>query len=547
MKFRTIIQSAVLALFIGLLAAAAIRSEAAASADIFLLLDPSPAIITMIGARTVAPWMLAALCVILATLIAGRIFCGFICPLGIFIDTGSRSFCKSGLRFEDEKKPRRIKFYFLAFLVGASLSGVSFVFWGSPLSLATRFFGLIVYPVCAFLFGNLVSAVRPLSESLDIREIIFLQTPTPRFATQWAVLFLVIALLALSNRASRFWCRYLCPSGAVLAMASKRPFVRRVTNENCTTCGKCVKACPMGAIPDEDPAKTVHSECIVCGTCESVCPVNAVSFRFGSETSDGAPSSVSRRRFIGYGVAGAGTAIVGMTGLYAPYPKSAEGRVAADIVRPPGAMPESEFLQRCIRCGECMAACPTNSIQPVWFESGALGLFSPALVMNRGYCDPECFKCGRVCPTGALRSLTSAERIWAKTGTAVIFRQKCLAWEQQKPCMVCDEVCPYNAIQFKKENGNPVATPRVVADKCGGCGFCEHFCPVANQSAVRVAPMGEIRLNKGSYQEEGIRNGLSLRLKPKSAHGSNGAALQFDPAQDFDGSGTAPGFDDLDN
>lgn len=544
MKFRRIVKAAVLTLFVVLLGTAALRSPAVESADLFLLLDPSLAILTMIASGTLAAWGAAAVCVVAVTVLTGRIFCGYICPMGILIDTGTRSFAEPGVRFEDEKTPRRIKFYFLAFLAGAAVFGTGFVFWGSPLSLVTRFFGLVVYPVCAFGFDHLMTAVRPVAESLDIREIMFLQPPSPRFTTQLAVLCMFIIIFGLSKRAARFWCRYLCPSGAILAMASKRPVVRRMTNEECTSCGKCVKSCPMGAIPAEDPSRTAHSECIVCRTCEFICPFNAVKFGSGAGEPDGSRVSLSRRRFIGYGMAGAGTAFVSMTGLYAPYPKAGEGRVAADLIRPPGAVPESGLLQRCVRCGECMAACPTNAIQPVWFESGFLGLFSPSLTPGRGYCDPECAKCGHVCPTGAIRPLTYSERIWAKTGSAVIDRGKCLAWEQQKPCMVCDEVCPYDAVVFRKEAGNPVAAPHVNADKCGGCGFCEHFCPVENQAAIRVTPMGEIRLNEGSYREEGIKKGLSLRLKPKTAYGAPEAAGQYESAPGFDGAGTAPGFDD---
>jgi ferredoxin len=182
-----------------------------------------------------------------------------------------------------------------------------------------------------------------------------------------------------------------------------------------------------------------------------------------------------------------------------------------------------------------MTACPTNTLQPIWFQAGLTGLFSPAITPRRGFCNPECNNCGTVCPTGAISKLTKKERIWAKTGTAVIFRQKCLAWEHRKSCMVCDEVCPFKAVEFIKEQGNPVPVPQVVEEKCAGCGSCEHYCPVQNEAAIVVTPMGALRLAKGSYAEQGRRQGLRLSLKPAADQGP--ALKEAAPP-----SGPAPGF-----
>ena len=145
--------------------------------------------------------------------------------------------------------------------------------------------------------------------------------------------------------------------------------------------------------------------------------------------------------------------------------------------------------------------------------------------------------CGEVCPTDAIRSLSKDERIWAKTGTAVIIRRKCLAGEQQKSCMVCDEVCPYKAVEFRKEPGNPVPVPQVHEEKCSGCGYCEHFCPVQNQSAIVVTPMGALRMSEGSYIAQGKSQGLNLSISPKPGYGSQPEGKDW-------GKGFAPGFED---
>ena len=239
------------------------------------------------------------------------------------------------------------------------------------------------------------------------------------------------------------------------------------------------------------------------------------------------------------GLSSAGMAMVSVTGLHSPYDRASKGRVASPkLIRPPAALPETDFLARCVRCGWCMVACPTNTLQPLWFESGLIGAFSPVAVLRRGNCNPECHYCSEVCPTGAIRKISRDDRIWAKIGTAVIHRQECLAWEHQKKCMVCDEVCPFNAVEFTKEPGNPVTVPRVNENKCTGCGYCEHHCPVQNRSAIVISPMGELRLAEGSYKEEGEIQGLTIKLKS----GSDGYDLP--PPSGYEGvTETAPGFD----
>jgi len=137
-----------------------------------------------------------------------------------------------------------------------------------------------------------------------------------------------------------------------------------------------------------------------------------------------------------------------------------------------------------------------------------------------------------VCPTHAIRNLPVDDRIWAKIGTAMIVRQKCLAWEQNKRCMVCDEVCPYHAVEFTKETGNTVPVPKVLEERCTGCGRCEYHCPVRNQAAIIVTSLGALRQDSGSAKELGESQGLNISIRHKEDMGSK-------VIED----GTAPGFD----
>ena len=117
--------------------------------------------------------------------------------------------------------------------------------------------------------------------------------------------------------------------------------------------------------------------------------------------------------------------------------------------------------------------------------------------------------CVRVCPTQAIRDLTLEEKKHAKIGTAVILKEKCLVWEQDRVCLICDEQCPYNAIVFKTVEG--FRRPFVLENKCNGCGFCEHKCPIEGESAIVVRPLGEVRLKEGSYLEEAEKSDLALK------------------------------------
>jgi ferredoxin len=180
------------------------------------------------------------------------------------------------------------------------------------------------------------------------------------------------------------------------------------------------------------------------------------------------------------------------------------------VMRPPGSRPEPEFLARCIRCGVCMTACPTNTLQPREPAGGFFSLISPMIVPRIGPCEPDCNICGQVCPTAAIRSLPMAERRWAKTGTAVILRNQCIVWEHDRKCLVCDEVCPYDAVELRRVDGKPYRVPFVIENRCSGCGYCEYHCPVKPAAAIVVQAPGEIRISTGSLQNAAIAAGLDL-------------------------------------
>jgi ferredoxin len=378
-----------------------------------------------------------------------------------------------------------------------------------------------------------------MAEFLDLNTLAFAHVRVPAFDTRLFLLALLGGLAAASFVTPRLWCRFLCPAGALLALVSWRPLIRRRVDRRCGSCALCADVCPMGAIEPDNFRATRHGECILCRSCQDICPKSSVSFGAGDDEAEtAAPAFVeARRQLVVGGLAGIGMAAMGFPGWTA----GGAGSVAPETLRPPGALPEPDFLASCVRCGACIAVCPPNALQPLYVEAGLDGLFAPGLVPAGGPCDPHCTRCGEVCPTGAIRHLAGDERLWAKTGTAEIDQARCIAWAEGQRCMVCDEVCPFAAVVFRLDAGHPVAVPTVETTKCAGCGYCENACPVKGPAAIRVSAKGALRLAAGSYEAEGRRLGLAIALDARRpAEAPYPGAAEGDSAPGFDG--PAPGF-----
>jgi formate hydrogenlyase subunit 6/NADH:ubiquinone oxidoreductase subunit I len=180
-------------------------------------------------------------------------------------------------------------------------------------------------------------------------------------------------------------------------------------------------------------------------------------------------------------------------------------------VRPPGSVAEALFLERCIKCDQCLRVCPTNVLQPALFETGLEGVWTPVLNNRMGYCELNCVLCGQVCPTGAIRRLSLEEKLGAgafaeqgpaRIGTAFYDYGRCLPWAMDAPCVVCEEVCPTSPkaiftrpVEVVRRDGQKVTLrrPAVDPERCIGCGICEHECPVKDEAAIRVTAIGESR------------------------------------------------------
>jgi len=413
---------------------------------------------------------------------------------------------KKRLGLKAEAPFRKVKFFSLIIFISAALTGLSLAFLMDPMSLLTRFYTFFIYPLVITLINLALDLLRPLFQALGWITLSHLHYPQHVYYMSAITLLIFGGIIILNLLAPRFWCRYLCPLGALLSLISPLGLFKRRVNEDCNECLKCQKVCPMGAVA-ENPRETRLPECIQCRTCAKVCPQEAITFPASLHYSVGGEYSkidFSRRGFI-YSLAG-GLGI-GFLATQTPFTLQQSKH---QLIRPPGAIPETEFLRTCIRCGECMKSCLTNTLQPCLWESGFSGLWTPKMDLRLAPCDQNCNVCGKVCPTQAIRSLTLEEKTHAKAGTAVLRKEMCLVWAENKICLICDEICPYNAIVFRPVEG--YRRPVVIPSKCNGCGFCQQRCPVRGEAAIVVVPNGEIRLKEGSYIKEAKK--LQLEFKP---------------------------------
>lgn len=505
---RKTVQTLSLLLFTAFFALATYRLPDWLPADLYLRIDPLLGFNALIASREMIGRVLWSLILIGATLAVGRFFCAYLCPLGAAIDGFDfllfRKFRRALLPADSTL--RRWKYLLLVLFFASAAAGVSLVYLMDPISLLTRFYTFFLYPLLITILNILLDLFRPLFQALGWVGLAHHHQPQPVFYMAAVTLLIFGAVISLNRMAPRFWCRYLCPLGAFLSMISPLGVFRRRVGSECNRCRICRKGCPMGAI-GEDPLKTASGECIQCRECAKICPQKAITFPTSfSGVGEYSGLNLSRRGFV-YSVGGGLT--LGFLSLRTPL-TALQGR--RQLIRPPGALPEPAFLRTCIRCGECMKSCVTNTLQPSLWESGLSGLWSPKLELRMAACEPNCNVCGKVCPTQAIRSLPMEEKTYAKIGTAVLRKETCLVWAQNKLCLICDEICPYNAIVFRPVEG--YRRPVVIASRCNGCGYCEQRCPVLGESAIVVVTDGEIRLAEGSYLREAKKLQLEFRPDP---------------------------------
>lgn len=416
--------------------------------DLFLRTDPLAALIAMAAARIWVSAVLYGLILVGLTLVFGRFFCGWVCPLGTILDVVGRLWRgKYSAMPSNDRTWRRVKYYLLVAVGVGALTGSQLVFFGDPLVLLFRATATGLVPSAA---GH----------------------------AAYLSLAMVLVIVGLCGVTHRFWCRYLCPLGAFYAVFSRFSIFRRRRVKGCDVCKgqeqpSCQHGCPMGA----SPIKKLGSpeECIRSMNCRNTCHADAISYAPSTPLPDYKRENtmdLDRRTFLFSAATGA---VVGMTvrqaraGTDAPW----------SVVRPPMVTDEVAFKDLCLRCGQCIRSCPTGTLQPLFLEAGMLGIWTPAITPLIAGCKDNCNACSGTCPTGAIPAFgPKRQEKWSvKMGQADFDSGQCISYsdDMHKPCLKCVEACPNRAIVVDW-NAQPVRPIAVDYSRCVGCGLCVKPC-----------------------------------------------------------------------
>jgi MauM/NapG family ferredoxin protein len=518
-RARRLVQLAALALFVALfLAARESRGWAADwAAKLFFLLDPLLLAATFLAAHAVPLLLLVSLATLVATVLLGRVFCGWFCPLGTIHDAAGWVVDRvwPNRKRRDHWSPwQRTKYYLLAAMLVMALLGVRAACVFDPLVLLYRSATTALMPAAQWMIEDSSTAVYQAAEEhvaaravsavtepsyAMFREHVFV-APQQAFLGGGLILAVFVALVAANAFRRRFWCRYLCPLGGLLGWFAWRPWLRRATAQaTCNQCDLCAMKC-HGAAAAPGGEQWKPAECFGCLNCTDACARESMTMTVAPPwRPDPQAESVdlSKRAMLAAMAGG----VVGACMLRIT-PQGRQRTPAAELIRPPGARPEREFLARCLACGLCMKVCPTGGLQPALFEAGLEGLWTPYLVPRVGYCEYNCNRCGEVCPTEAIEPLTVAAKQQVQIGLAAFDTTRCIPYAYARNCIVCEEHCPIpdKAIYFvevevpQRDGGKrTVLQPHIDAEKCIGCGICENKCVFRDQPAVRVRSANETR------------------------------------------------------
>ena len=418
--------------------------------------------------------VVTVLALVVLTLLVGRAYCSVICPLGVMQDvisriSGLRKKKKSRFSYSGEKK--WLRYGILVIFVVALVAGLT------PLA-------ALLAPYSSY--GRMVSSV--VSPSLSPVAIVA------------AVSFVVVAIMSWLG--GRTYCNTICPVGTVLGFFSRFALFRPIIDTSkCNSCKRCAKKCKASCI-DAKNHRIDYSRCVACMDCIKNCKHGALTLRYalnnkacnnGKSSSDkrsNENTDSSRRSFLTL------SATLAATSLVKAQEKKVDGGLAAiedkkkperaTRLVPPGAKSLRHFSQHCTACQLCVSECPNNVLHP---STNLDTLMQPEMSYEDGYCRPECTRCSEVCPAGAIRPITVAEKSSTRIGHAVWIKKNCLPVADGVECGNCARHCPSGAIFMVHIDANDDESPKIPVidtERCIGCGACENLCPARPFSAIYV-------------------------------------------------------------
>mgnify|MGYP000836780465 CR=1 FL=1 len=434
---------------------------------------------------------------VLLTLLAGRVYCSVICPLGVFQDivswiSGQRK--KKKYRFFYSPEIKWLRYGMLGLFVIALTTGIgSFVALLAPYSSYGRIAANLFAPVYRW-GNNLLAWFAERADSYAFYETEVWMKNLPTFIIA-SVTFIVLIVLAWRN--GRTYCNTICPVGTVLGFFSRFSLFRPVLDaEKCKNCSLCSRRCKAACI-DYKNHRIDYSRCVACMDCLETCKHDALHLQYRwkkiskpEQMTSSRHVDAARRSFL------SATAVLAATSVLKAQEKKVDGGLAviedkkipvrATPIVPPGAWNARHFAQHCTACQLCVSACPNNVLRP---STELTKLMQPEMSYERGYCRPECTTCSDVCPAGAIRPITVEEKSSTRIGNAVWIRKNCIPLTDGVECGNCARHCPSGAILMvpsDTDDVNSVRIPVVNAERCIGCGACENLCPARPFSAIYV-------------------------------------------------------------
>ncbi len=451
----------------------------------FFRADPFIVVSYFLSTFSFISLLLPGIILIIATIFLGRFFCGWICPLGTFLDFISKKIKKSeGLKIFKGS----FKYYLLFLLLFTALFNLNLAGILDPIAIFIRFLTFLAYPLFGYIvkstwgslyaaLGNNIEFAEGFYKFIRYNILPFRDTFYP-LAFLSTLIFLLI--LYLEKFEKRYWCKNLCPLGTLLGILGKFSIIKRLPKKICSDCKSCKEICPT-AFGEEI---LNDSNCILCMECQLKCKFGRVKFKSFASNMTSSRLDINKRVLVNSFV----FAFV--------FSKIFKGNYNnGRLLRPPGVKDEGEFLKKCVRCGECMKICLKNALYPAFLEGGFYSLYTPILVPRRGYCEYNCSLCGQVCPTKAIPELPIEEKRKQVIGIAHFDKNHCLPYAKKINCIVCEEHCPVpgKAIKIKKRTeigyNNKyfeLLEPYVDDKLCNGCGICEYVCPLTGKAGIEV-------------------------------------------------------------
>jgi ferredoxin len=420
---------------------------------------------------------------IITTIIFGRVYCSFLCPLGCFQDILIRikTLLKRKTKFRYHKPLTILRLTILAITIISIISGSLYlVGYLDPYSIFGRIVNYIIKPIMSFINNSGDLILR----KADIYWLSIMNFPQIKILGIIPFISILVIIIYLSLKRGRLYCNSVCPLGTFLGIFSVRCLHKiEIDKSVCNSCGLCESVCKAECINSKD--KTVdNSSCIRCFNCLDVCPSSAIKYKPSKtikKTQIAKEQNSARRNFI-YSFLG----ILGFSGInlfrrnkkmpvknYVPPPT------------PPGSISLDKLLSKCTACYLCVNNCPTSVLQPSLFNYGIKGVFIPHMDFYSGYCSYECTKCMEVCPTDAIIPHTKEEKQKIQIGKVRFIKDFCVVYKNNTNCGACAEICPTDAVRMKPYKGL-LLIPSTRPSICIGCGACQNVCPAKPEKAIVV-------------------------------------------------------------